>query len=469
MITWHYDETVERPATVDIELRDSVTNEPLQTIVNGVNNFGYYFWNVDTRLLPSDNVMLFIGKVLAPRSCAQIYSHRFAIAKRQSGCERSASWMTRQQQRQKTNVRGPNGGGRCNEPPTWSMSAESINSTNTASRTAALTALQDAALENSFSQMSLDDGDATTQRMIANDKNSHEESSGEAPDSSREIEDSDDAQDSDDSLQMAHRGQLRRRSTKEVVGKAVPQRKAPTVAVVQKAVAEKVTWGKRVHRGGRPRKSDAQSSSALLNSGSHSHSAGLRSTTIVDDPVIWSAHPDFIYWAVYMDATTIRRCLRQVVKTDGMTARTPLENNHTAGMFCVRYLLLLYYKEKIAPDVRKAIEANVYIPHPTLVAAWHLSAMYRQQNLIGHAQELQQTASLSSPTTRAHIEPTESEQSQRREQVVHKTTVAAVPRRVTRAISRVQPSLPAKKTPAHTNSALPLHRLRQPNIRQSAH
>lgn len=81
----------------------------------------------------------------------------------------------------------------------------------------------------------------------------------------------------------------------------------------------------------------------------------------------WEEQPQFIYWCVYMDTITVRRCLRTVVKErSSVTARTVLDTGDTAGMFCVKYLLMLYYKKKISAEQEKQIADGCFEPPQAL-------------------------------------------------------------------------------------------------------
>lgn len=239
---------------IDIELRDATTNEPLRTIVTNTPNLGYYFWNVDQHLWPSDNVMLFIGSILAPRSAPQIYSERFSIVR--------ASAATSAKK-----AKNEAGAGLKKE---WSVSAT--------------TTTMDV-LESSFSQLSLS-------------------------------------------------------------GPEKPMRK-------------------KQRRGG-----------------SSSNGGGIRRAVVVvadDEPIMWSNHPDFVYWAVQISAAETRKNMKRILNETELGPHSIFESTgESVGMFCVRYLLLLYYKDRIDADTKESIENNTYIPHPKLLRYWQRTQMFKK-------------------------------------------------------------------------------------------
>lgn len=98
----------------------------------------------------------------------------------------------------------------------------------------------------------------------------------------------------------------------------------------------------------------------------------------------WSLYPEFTYTCIYMSAAQVRRGLRQLLRESNLTSSSLLQNGEQAGMFCVRYLLQVYFKSKIEPLVEQQIASGSYQPPAShqevwskLTSVWHKTEMYR--------------------------------------------------------------------------------------------
>lgn len=329
------------PETVDIELRDAATGAPVRTIVSKLPNRGYYFWNVDSRMPVGKGRCLFVGSLLRP-SVPSVQSAPFDIVAPPSSssllpppavANNSASSLLAGSKRTAATAAAR----RRPKPAPWSCSsASSLSSIDCGGGGGA--GDDDMAIDRAaqaIRDMSLDDGDAQYISLGGGGDSMPPPSS-----------------------QRAKRGT------------------SNTMA----AVAQHVTLRAKRRRDGGA--SSSSSSTALSTTAAGSTNGGgvgggrstrqqqqrmqVQSTATFP----WCDHPAFVYYTANMDTVTVRQSLRSVVKESDITADTMLESGETAGMFCVRYLLMHYYRKRIDnedPGVASAIRDNSYVPDPMLV------------------------------------------------------------------------------------------------------
>lgn len=155
MIQWVYGPELHgaQPATVDIELRDASTGNPLRTVATNAPNHGYFFWNVDQQIQPCSNAIVFVGNILAPHTSPSLVSAQFEVVRREDGDDDCCSVDE-----------GHNAADEL--PPVWSVSAESATLTtalSTSTRNATMHSRnntqkqQQQNLASIFCDMSLDD------------------------------------------------------------------------------------------------------------------------------------------------------------------------------------------------------------------------------------------------------------------------------------------------------------------------
>lgn len=89
----------------------------------------------------------------------------------------------------------------------------------------------------------------------------------------------------------------------------------------------------------------------------------------------WNNYPEFVYAKTFMNTTTRRKNLRLVVKDETVTPDTLLDSGITAGMFCIRYLLMLYYKKRVSSEVDEAVQRGTYRADPELERAFRKATM----------------------------------------------------------------------------------------------
>lgn len=114
---------------------------------------------------------------------------------------------------------------------------------------------------------------------------------------------------------------------------------------------------------------------ATSNSG-RSITKQLAPSSEIKSPFRWSDYPDFICYAIYMSDSEIRRGLKQVVKHSDMVCDSRLRSNQTAGIFCVRYILLKHNKNKISRELFDQIRNQTYVPNAYLMQRWQRASLY---------------------------------------------------------------------------------------------
>jgi len=386
MIVWKFDVSgcgqLTLPKTVDIELRDSVTGAPLQTIATAVPNLGYFFWNVNGRTALGDDRCIFIGSIFDELGCAHLLSEPFSIG---DGRTTAAAHLSSVAQGSTTNT---------DAEPTWSVSGESACNTSHSRHKNAMSS-QYCALDTvavGMARMSLDDEtDAHAQSMSNNDTDD------DSCDSMVLRASAASEMNRNDSAERANRQFGASDGNASALATDCAHRSLRTADCAVSATCSQ-SCSTSSHDCNRQRRSrTASSASGKRGNGSRPLTTRGSSFASVSQPtdepssivysnndgsVLWSEYPDFIYWAVYMDQKTIRSALRAIVKQQNVGPDTALDIGTTAGMFSVRYLLMLYYKKHITGRLEEQIAFGQYQPHDKLIDAWRRSNSFLEARVV---------------------------------------------------------------------------------------
>lgn len=366
------------PETVDIELRDSVSGAPLQTIATSVPNLGYYFWNVGARTAMGDDRCIFIGSVFNEHGRAHLVSDVFSVV---NACrdKPAASSGGKAKLHAKRTLCAVD----CD--PVWSVSAESTcNASQSRQQTNCVSRSQSCAIDSvaaTMARMSLDDSRAQTSQSGERNRAADQQRADSWDESSGSCD------------SMVTRAKRQQRQDDAESGEQGSRSLSSSSPLLGGAVTSGMLTG---NSGRRTRELASSRSDRAASRGNASCFTLLQPTdepsSVVhsnnDGTVLWSEYPDFIYWAVHMDQKTIRRALRSIVKQQDVGPDTMLDVGWTAGMFSVRYLLMLYYKKHITNRLEQEIASGQYTPHCRLIDAWRRSNSFWPQRALEAGYEI---------------------------------------------------------------------------------